>query len=247
MNKPRTLDPEAVRKRLRQMHRTTVILFWLTLALGIFDIIYLNVFEQQPWEEISFRAMQYVGMMLVLAAPFILKRFQITVPISLSVLLGVFAFGALVLGDGLDLYGRFTWWDSLLHAFSGVLLSYIALWLIHIIMARNSKYIYLNKYFLALFLICFSVALGAMWEIIEYTYDSIMGTNTQQFMATTTGSIYSDTDIPLSGHAALKDTMIDLILDFAGSLIVAIYSMIRHEDLKNNYSVLLQILREPAA
>ncbi len=234
---------EKIQRHLKQMKMTTVVLFWLTLALGIIDIVYISVFEHQTWEEIIFRAMQYVGMILILAAPLLLKRFQITVPITLSVLIGLFSFGALVLGDGLDLYGRFTWWDSLLHAFSGVLLSYIALWLIHLIMARNSKYIFLNKYFLALFLVCFSVALGAMWEIIEYTYDSIMGTNTQQFMATTTGSIYSDSDIPYYGHEALKDTMTDLILDFVGSMIVAIYSIIRHDDLKKNYSLIQQILK----
>lgn len=244
MGNKSNIEPEVIKKRLKHIQRTTTVLFWLTLALGIFDIVYLAAFEHQTWEEISFRAMQYIGMILILAAPVLLKRFNVTVPITLSVIIGVFAFGALVLGDGLDLYGRFTWWDSLLHAFSGVLLSYIALWLIHLIMARNSKYVYLNKYFLALFLVCFSVALGAMWEIIEYTYDSIMGTNTQQFMATTTGSIYSDTDIPLSGHAALQDTMTDLILDLAGSLVVAIYSMIRHDDLKRNYSQIQQVLQE---
>ena len=78
----------------------------------------------------------------------------------------------------------------------------IALWLIHIIMAENDKYIYFNKWFLCLFLVMFSLGLGACWEIIEYTYDSLMGTNTQQFMATTTGSIFTPEDEPLCGHAA---------------------------------------------
>lgn len=243
MSKNNKIESEIILQRMQRMRRTTNVLFWLTLALGVFNIIYIAAFEHQSWEEISFRAMQYIGMILILAAPVMLKRFNVTVPIPLSVLIALFAFGALVLGDGLDLYGRFSWWDSLLHAFSGVLLSYIALWLIHLIMARNSKYVYLNKYFLALFLVCFSVAFGAMWEIIEYSYDSIMGTNTQQFMATTTGSIYSDTDIPLQGHEALQDTMTDLILDFAGAMIVAIYSMIRHDSLRKNYSLILQVLK----
>lgn len=242
----REITKETIKARLTKMRRATTILLWLTIGLGIFDIVYLSAIEHQNWDEISFRAMQYIAIILVLAAPFLLKRFQITVPILLSVLIAVFAFGALVLGDGLDLYGRFTWWDSVLHTFSGVLLSYIALWLIHLIMARNSKYVYLNKYFLALFLICFSVAMGAMWEIIEYTYDSIMGTNTQQFMATTTGSIFGPDDVALAGHAALRDTMTDLILDFVGSLAIAIYSMIKHEELKNNYELMLLVLREPA-
>ena len=140
------------------------------------------------------------------------------------------------MGDGLDLYGRVPWWDKLLHAESGFLLSMIALWLIHIIMAENDKYIYFNKWFLCLFLVMFSLGLGACWEIIEYTYDSLMGTNTQQFMATTTGSIFTPEDEPLCGHAALRDSMQDLILDLVGALLVAVYGFIRHDKLIERYT-----------
>ena len=111
----------------------------------------------------------------------------------------------------------------------------IALWLIHIIMAENDKYIYFNKWFLCLFLVMFSLGLGACWEIMEYSYDSLMGTNTQQFMATTTSSIFTPEDEPLCGHAALRDSMQDLILDLVGALIVAVYGFIRHDKLIERY------------
>ena len=86
----------------------------------------------------------------------------------------------------------------------------------------------------------FSLGLGACWEIIEYTYDSIMGTNTQQFMATTTGSIFTPEDLPLCGHEALRDSMEDLILDFAGALLVAVYGFIRHDKLIERYKQFAQ-------
>jgi uncharacterized membrane protein YjdF len=111
----------------------------------------------------------------------------------------------------------------------------IALWLIHVIMAENDKYIYFNKWFLCLFLVMFSLGLGAFWEILEYSYDSLMGTNTQQFMATTTSSIYTPDDIPLCGHDALSDSMQDLILDLFGALLVAVYGFIRHNKLIERY------------
>ena len=234
----------AYRKRVEKMKKVTNVLFFITLGLGVFDIFYLTFFQHVPWEEAVFRVMQYVGMMFVFAAPKLLRRFNIFVPISLSVVISVFAFGALVLGDGLDLYGRFTWWDSLLHTFSGALLSYIALWLIHFIMAHNDKYIYLNKYFLALFLVCFAVAMGACWEMIEFTYDHLFGTNTQQFMATTTGSIIGPDDQPLCGHEALIDSMVDLLLDLAGALLIAIYSILRHDRLKKNYALIQLVMKE---
>ena len=70
---------------------------------------------------------------------------------------------------------------------------------------------------------------------MEYSYDSLMGTNSQQFMATTTGSIFTPEDEPLCGHAALRDTMQDLILDLVGALIVAVYGFIRHDKLIERY------------
>ena len=220
-----------------KLHRIiSDVIFWLIVALAVFNISFLIITDGHTWEEISFRGMQYAAMMLIMRLPHIMKvRFEIDIPYELSIIVFLFCFGALVLGDGMDFYGRFTWWDSVLHAFSGLLLSMVALWLIHVIMAKNEKYIFFNKYFLFLFLIMFSLGIGACWEIIEFTYDSIAGTNTQQFMASTSSSLYTVDDIPLCGHDALKDTMKDLIFDLAGAVIVAVYGFIRHNHIIKRY------------
>ena len=221
-------------------HRVNNFVTWLVVAMGVVNVSWL-IYKGSHWDECVFRGLQYVAMVLIMQLPRMLKkRFQIEVPWLLSAVIVLFCFSALVLGDGLNLYGRIPWWDKLLHAESGVLLSMIALWLIHVIMAENDKYIYFNKWFLCLFLVMFSLGLGACWEIIEYTYDSIMGTNTQQFMATTTGSIFTPEDLPLCGHDALRDTMGDLILDFAGALLVAVYGFIRHDKLIERYKQFAQ-------
>ena len=212
--------------------------------MGIINVAWL-IYKGTCWEECAFRGVQYVTMLLIMKLPQILnRRFHVEVPWILSAFIVIFCFSALVLGDALNLYGRIPWWDKLLHAESGVLLSMVALWLIHIIMAENDKYIYFNKWFLCLFLVMFSLGLGACWEIIEYTYDSVMGTNTQQFMATTTGSIITPEDLPLCGHDALRDSMGDLILDFFGALCVAIYGFVRHETLAERYKGYTEILSE---
>ena len=221
-------------------HRENNFVTWLVVAMGVVNVSWL-IYKGSHWDECVFRGLQYVAMVLIMQLPRMLKkRFQIEVPWLLSAVIVLFCFSALVLGDGLNLYGRIPWWDKLLHAESGVLLSMIALWLIHVIMAENDKYIYFNKWFLCLFLVMFSLGLGACWEIIEYTYDSIMGTNTQQFMATTTGSIFTPDDLPLCGHEALRDSMGDLILDFAGALLVAVYGFIRHDKLIERYKQFAQ-------
>jgi len=232
------------RQRIKRLHTLNNVAFWVTLALAVFNVGMLILRGNSTLAEIAFRGGQYLAMLLVLKLPsFLRMRFKVEVPASLSIVIVLFCFFSLVLGDGLDFYGKFPWWDSVLHGFSGVLLSMIALWLIHIIMADNDKSIYFNKYFLALFLVMFSLGMGACWEIIEYTYDSVSGTNTQQFMASTTGSLITAEDIPLCGHAALRDTMTDLILDLVGSLLVAIFGIFYHDKAIEKYDILIKMMK----
>ena len=237
------LEPK-YRAYVNRLHKMNNVYFWLTLSLAVINLGILIFVKHSAWDEVAFRGGQYLAMLLVLKLPSVLRmRFKLEVPAMLSTVIVLFCFCALVLGDGLDFYGRFPWWDSVLHGFSGVLLSMIALWLIHIIMAGNDKAIYFNKYFLALFLVMFSLGMGACWEIIEYTYDSISGTNTQQFMASTTGSLFTAEDIPLCGHAALRDTMTDLILDLVGSLLVAIFGIFYHDKAIEKYDILIKMMK----
>ena len=235
---------ERLNKSVVRLHKANNILFYLILALGIFNVAWL-IYMKANWDEIVFRGLQYVAMLLIMLLPTFLKtRFKIEVPWQLTTIIVIFCFSSLIMGDSLDLYGRIPWWDKLLHTESGLMLSILALWIIHVIMAENDKYIILNRYFLSLFLILFSLGLGACWEIIEYSYDSLMGTNTQQFMATTTGSIVSAEDVPLCGHEALRDSMQDLILDFFGAFLVAIYGFVRHDKLVERYKEAIQGTKE---
>jgi len=221
----------------QRLKRLYAALFILTVVICIANVIYLFFQPDVTLQTILFRGLQYVLMLALLTAPILLrKRFLVNIPLILVVAVAVFAFTALILGDGLDFYGRYPWWDSLLHFMSGMVLSFIALWLAHIVMPDESRILFRNKYFLALYLLMFTLGSGALWEICEYTYDDLFHTNTQQFMQTTSGSIYTDDDIPLQGHEALRDTMTDLTLDFLGGLIIAVYVLIRHTSLTSKYT-----------
>lgn len=67
------------------------------------------------------------------------------------------------------------------------------------------------------------------WEVIEFWLDDLFGFNTQQFMATTTGSIVVKTDVPLCGHDALCDTMLDISYTLIGAVPTAIYCFFRYD------------------
>lgn len=73
----------------------------------------------------------------------------------------------------------------------------------HIIMS-------LSPIFTAIFAFCFALSIGTIWEIYEYVFDGILGLNMQKFM-TVDGTL-------LIGHAALADTMKDIIIDAMGAL-----------------------------
>ena len=73
------------------------------------------------------------------------------------------------------------------------------------------------------------MALGAIWEIGEYLVDDIFGTNNQQYMKSTRGTLYGEEDKPLLGHEALNDTMKDLMLDLAGATAVGMIEYIKED------------------
>ncbi|MBP3576452.1 MAG: hypothetical protein J6J55_08155, partial [Paludibacteraceae bacterium] len=168
----------------------------------------------------------------ILTIPVLLrKRFMIHIPLLITVVCALFGFVTMIMGDGLNFYGRFSWWDSVLHLFSGSVLAFVGLWIISIMFENSSQVVLRNKTFIAFYVLLFGLSCGAVWEVCEYAYDAIAGTNTQQFMATTTASIVSAEDVPLCGHEALSDTMGDMILNLVGSLLVAIFVFLRYDKL----------------
>ena len=114
------------------------ILFVLTILLLIYHVgwtIFILAYRHHIGDvyikyvtTMIFRILQFSAMLLVLATPKFLKKwFKINVPLVLYIVIALFAFNALVLGDGLDFYGKYPWWDSFLHFHSGIILSFVAL------------------------------------------------------------------------------------------------------------------------
>lgn len=76
----------------------------------------------------------------------------------------------------------------------------------------------LSPFFIAAFAFCFALAMGALWEIYEFSADALFGTNMQKFAL--------DDGTPLVGQAALKDTMKDIIVDTLGALVMSVVGYI---------------------
>ena len=158
--------------------RIYYLLFVLTIGLGVGNIVYLSFLPETTAHVLFFCGVQYAVILLILTFPIVLrKRFMIQIPLLITVLCAAFGFVAMIMGDGLNFYGKYRWWDSALHLFSGCVLAFVGLWIISIIFENSHKEVFSSRIFVAFYVLLFGLSCGVVWEICEYTYDSFFGTN----------------------------------------------------------------------
>lgn len=208
-------------------------IFWITLALFVSNVL-SAVFadEQQDASRFIFSAFSCFGMLVVIALPVLATRFfRVKIPRMIQLVYVVFAFCDIVLGDVINFFDRFKYWDAILHFISGVLLASLGFILINTLNKADSVSLRISPIYVAVSVFCFAVTGGVIWEIVEYCFDDLFGTNMQTYLDSTTGSLVDKNAVYLVGHEALKDTMWDLMLDAAGGLIVAVYGFfeLKHE------------------
>jgi hypothetical protein len=134
------------------------------------------------------------------------KRTNIDFPTLLEFGMVLFIFFSLYLGEIHSFYLKFWWWDLFLHGISGFILG--AWGLVAITLLNKTKRLNLNlrPSITALIAFCFAMSVGTVWEIFEFSLDSLFGFNMQK--------------------SGLSDTMWDLIVDMLGALMVAILGYI---------------------
>lgn len=127
------------------------------------------------------------------------RRYKINLPIEFEFVIIIFIYASLFLGEIHGYYTRFWWWDVILHTGSGIALGFVG-FLIMYLLYKQGK-IAAKPIWIALFAFCFGMAIGAVWEIFEFSMDQLFGYNMQK--------------------AGLIDTMWDLIVDALGALLTS--------------------------
>lgn len=212
-----------MKKILNKLKLTKLSFFVLILSIfiligGIISIFFVD--DEASRSRLALIIVQTFIMILLIFVPNILNKIiHIKIPVIMEVLYIIFCFGAIILGDVADFYGKYGWWDSLLHAASGVLLGILGYVIINTFNHVQGDNIKFSPLFVSIWVVCFALAAGAVWELIEFSVDGLFGLNSQQYMENT-GTILEGQ--PLVGHEALRDTMMDLGLDFLGALIISI-------------------------
>lgn len=174
------------------------------IALGFV----LEIYERQ-WLNAAIVA----AILLLTVLPTLFARgVKIVIPPQFELLAIAFIFASLYLGERRFFYARFWWWDLALHSTSGVLLGILGFLLVYVLNANPRIDVHMQPGFLAFFAFCFSITIGALWEVFEFAMDKLFGMNMQKPM--------------FDDPSGLTDTMWDLIVDAIGTLLVVFYGYI---------------------
>jgi len=136
------------------------------------------------------------------------KKFGVYLPARLEITLTLFIFAAQVLGEMRGFYDKISWWDTMLHTISGVILGLVGFLFVYLLNEKGDKNVNLSPIFVVIVAFCFAITMGVFWEFFEFGADRLLGYNMQKFR--------------MPGQDGLIDTMEDLIVDAAGALVACI-------------------------
>jgi uncharacterized membrane protein YjdF len=121
-----------------------------------------------------------------------------------------FVFFSLFLGEVRSYYDRIWWWDIALHGTSGLLMGILGFLLVYVLNESESIALSMTPRFVAFFAFMFAVAVGALWEVFEFSMDSFFGTRMQKAM--------------FDDPSGLTDTIWDMIVNTLGAACISTFS-----------------------
>jgi hypothetical protein len=150
-----------------------------------------------------------VALIITFVPLFMKRKWHITLPWSLNFLI-VLSLYMHILGQ-FGIYHLYPGYDKISHFMGSVTVSLLGFSSV-VIMDRFSK-IKPDKKQILFFIIIFTLAIGALWEIGEFSLDKIMKTNAQH---------------------GLDDTMFDLIADMLGAMFIAGIIAVKFETMQKS-------------
>lgn len=183
---------------------------------------------------------------------------KIEFPIVLEITLLLFVFAAEILGEIHAFYIIFPFWDTVLHTLNGFLMAAIGLSLVNLLNRSDKLAFSLSPLFTAIVAFCFSMTIGVIWEIFEFSMDQIFLLDMQKdtvihqissvlldpsggnipYKITEINEVFvNGTELGFGGYMdiGLIDTMYDLIVNFIGAAIFSVigYFYVKDRDTKS--------------
>jgi hypothetical protein len=131
---------------------------------------------------------------------FLEKYFEITIPADFEIIVILFIYGSLFLGEIRGFYAEFWWWDIFLNLGTAIALGFVGLTILYVL--YKDDMLDASPLIIGVFTFCFAVAMGTMWELFEFFMDGVFKFNLQK--------------------TGLIDTMWDLASNAIGAFLVSI-------------------------
>jgi len=167
----------------------------LILLEGIFGL-----FMRDP----SIIVTAFIGLFLTCIPYLIGRRIQVTLPWEVNFLIA-FAVFLHVAGYSQQLYiFLYPYYDKFAHFVSSITVAVLAF--VSILLINRFSCTKLARWQIFFYIVIFTMAIGAFWEIYEYLMDTFLGSYLTKHL-----------------QHGLDDTMIDLIIDLLGGIVVGFF------------------------
>lgn len=238
---------ESLKKKIHlpYQHKATAILFAILRLLVV--VILVRQLMLREWENVFYCVLTLFLFLLPSIASSVLK---ITLPSALEVIILLFIFSAEILGELNSFYVRIPHWDTMLHTINGFCCAAIGFSLVDIL-NRNKRFsLKLSPLYLAIAAFCFSMTIGALWEVFEFSVDKFFDGDMQKDTVVSTinstmldkthsNKVVKITDISdviivhsdgteealdVGGYldVGINDTMKDLIVNLVGAVVFSL-------------------------
>lgn len=198
----------------------------LTVFTVIWEIVATLVFSQGTTGKMFEHIVLCAVAIALYNLPLILRmKAKLQIPSFLQIIITVFIIAHFVFGEIFRLYDYSLVFDKILHTTSGVIFGICGFSLINGLNNREKPLFKLSPFFVVVFSLCFSLAIGYIWEIFEFAADSIVGTNAQRWQDSFYTAIVDGEEVLVAAYGqgkGLIDTMGDMIVNLAGAAIISL-------------------------
>jgi hypothetical protein len=203
-----------LRDRLRVSRRRQKQAAW-AMEIGLVGILSVGLYQGSTTVVVN----AGVGLFVTQLPPVLERDYDIPMDPALTLWItsAVFlhAFGVLGLpGSETNLYGSVPWWDHLTHALSASVVAGVGYATARAFDAHTED-IVLPPRFTFVFILLFVLAFGVFWEVIEFGLGEAARAAGNRALLTQYG---------------LDDTMLDLVFDTIGAVIVAVWGTVHLTD-----------------
>lgn len=218
-------------------HKATFAVF-LILRMIVVAVLVLSIFGRR-FENVFICTLT---LFLFLVPAFFQKNFGIQLPSTLEIIILLFIFAAEILGEIGTYYVKVPIWDTMLHTVNGFLCAAVGFSLVDLLNRNNRFKFHLSPIYLTVVAFCFSMTIGVLWEMFEFSCDMLFQTDMQKdFVINTISTVTLDetlTNTPVvidnisevyvngkelgaGGYIdiGIIDTMKDLIVNFVGAVV----------------------------